>query len=119
MSQPEQGKTGAAGRPNDPPFLILTSLTSGPTHGYALMQDIAEFASVRLGPGSLYGAISRLEERGFIEPVGTESRARPYRLTSAGRAALEARVVELRTVVDEAAARLSGVPRVATSAGGR
>ncbi len=43
-------------RENDPPFLILTSLISGPKHGYALMQDIEGFAGVRLGPGSLYGA---------------------------------------------------------------
>ncbi|MDX6526430.1 MAG: hypothetical protein QOI43_1941, partial [Gaiellales bacterium] len=39
-------------RPNDPPLLILTSLASGPKHGYALLQDIESFAGVRLGPGT-------------------------------------------------------------------
>ena len=50
----------AAGRSNDPPVLILTSLASGPKHGYALLQDIQSFAGVTLGPGTLYGAIARL-----------------------------------------------------------
>jgi DNA-binding PadR family transcriptional regulator len=104
-------------RVNDPPILILTSLASGPKHGYALMQDIEEFAGVRLGPGSLYGAISRLEQRGLIEPLGTVSRTRPYQLTSAGREALEAALSGLRTVVDEATARLARAPRVALAGG--
>jgi DNA-binding PadR family transcriptional regulator len=102
---------------NDPPVLILTSLASGPKHGYALMQDIEGFAGVRLGPGSLYGAISRLEERGLIEPLGTVSRTRPYQLTDAGREALEAALVGLRTVVDEATTRLARAPRVALAGG--
>jgi DNA-binding PadR family transcriptional regulator len=85
MREPRQ----ASARVNDPPVLILTSLASGPKHGYALMQDIEGFSGVRLGPGSLYGAISRLEERGLIEPLGAVSRTRPYQLTSAGRQALE------------------------------
>jgi DNA-binding PadR family transcriptional regulator len=98
---------------NDPPFLILTSLASGPKHGYALMQDIEGFSGVRLGPGSLYGAISRLEVRGLIEPLGAVSRTRPYQLTSAGRQALEAALVGLRVVVDEATTRLARPPQAA------
>jgi DNA-binding PadR family transcriptional regulator len=98
-------------RENDPPMLILTSLASGPKHGYALMQDIEGFAGVRLGPGSLYGAIGRLEERGLIEPMGAISRRRPYQLTFAGREALEATLAGLRTVVDEATVRLAKAPR--------
>jgi DNA-binding PadR family transcriptional regulator len=92
---------------NDPPVLILTSLASGPKHGYALQQDIERFAHVRLGPGTLYGAIGRLEERGLIEPAGPSGRRRPYRLTCAGEAALEASLASLRTVVDEGTARLA------------
>jgi DNA-binding PadR family transcriptional regulator len=107
----------ASSRVNDPPILILTSLASGPKHGYALMQDIQGFFGVRLGPGSLYGAISRLEERGFIEPLGAVSRTRPYQLTSAGRQALEATLVGLRAVVDEATTRLAR-PAEAALAGG-
>jgi DNA-binding PadR family transcriptional regulator len=98
--------SGRSGRENDPPVLILTSLASGPKHGYALLLDIEEFAGVRLGPGTLYGAISRLEERGLIEALATQRRARPYRLTAQGAAALEATLAELRSIVDEGTARL-------------
>jgi len=75
-------------RPNDPPVLILTSLAGGPKHGHALAKDIEDFAGVALGPGALYGAITRLEERGLIEPLGSDDRRRPYRITAAGVAAL-------------------------------
>ncbi len=105
-------------RSNDPPVLILTSLAAGPKHGYALQQDIEAFAGVQLGPGTLYGAIGRLEERGLIEPAGPSGRRRPYRLTSAGREALAEALVELRAIVDEGTARLAArPPRVATSGG--
>jgi DNA-binding PadR family transcriptional regulator len=107
------------GRSNDPPLLILTSLASGPKHGYALLQDIESFAGVTLGPGTLYGAIARLEERGLIEPVGVSDRRRPYRLTGAGRTELESTLAELRAIVDEGTARLRRprAPRVATARG--
>jgi DNA-binding PadR family transcriptional regulator len=95
------------GKGNEPPFLILASLASGPKHGYALMQDIEQFAGVRLGPGSLYGAVGRLEQRGLIEALGSEGRTRPYRLTTLGREVLEATLGELRAVVAEASARLA------------
>ncbi|MHB1810514.1 MAG: PadR family transcriptional regulator [Solirubrobacteraceae bacterium] len=93
---------------NDPPLLIMTSLAEGPKHGYALLGDIEDFAGVRLGPGTLYGAIGRLEERGLIEPAAPEGRARPYRLTAAGRSALQARLAELSAIVGEGHARLEG-----------
>jgi DNA-binding PadR family transcriptional regulator len=86
--------------------LILTSLASGPKHGYALARDIAEFSGAVLGPGTLYGAITRLEERGLIEPAGQDERRRPYRLTPTGRAELTAEVRNLGTIVREAADRL-------------
>ena len=108
---------GRRSRTNDPPVLILTSLADGEKHGYALLQDIEAFAGVRLGPGTLYGAISRLEERGLIEPLGAEGRTRPYRLTAGGRAALEAALAEMRVIVDEGTARLQA-PRGARPIGG-
>lgn len=111
---------GIPARVNDPPLLILTSLASGPKHGYGLLQDIESFAGVTLGPGTLYGAIARLEERALIEPVGESGRRRPYRLTGAGHSLLEASLAELRAIVDEGTARLGGMraPGMAT-AGGR
>ena len=97
---------GGLGRNNEPSILILTSLASGTKHGYALTKDIEEFAGVRLGPGTLYGAIARLEERGLIAPTATEDRRRPYQITSSGRAALADAIREMRTLADEGAARL-------------
>jgi DNA-binding PadR family transcriptional regulator len=99
---------GSLGRSNEPPVLILTSLANGSKHGYALTKDIEQFAHVSLGPGTLYGAIARLEERGLIEPdsVGADQRRRPYRITGAGRVALEEAVREMRSLADEGATRL-------------
>ena len=99
---------GGLGRSNEPPVLILTSLAAGPKHGYALTKDIEQFAGVTLGPGTLYGAITRLEERGLIEPeaVGSDERRHPYRITGPGRVALEEAVRDMRRLADEGALRL-------------
>jgi DNA-binding PadR family transcriptional regulator len=97
---------GTLGRPNEPAVLILTSLASGSKHGYALSKDIEDFAGVALGPGTLYGAITRLEDRGLIEAVGTEARRRPYRITATGQTALAEAVRAMRTLADTGAARL-------------
>ena len=51
---------------SDPTLLVLASLAEGDKHGYAIMIDVEEFAGLRLGPGTLYGAITRLEERGML-----------------------------------------------------
>ena len=91
---------------NDPPFLILTSLSSGPKHGHALLLDIEAFAGVRLGPGTLYGAITRLERRGLIEPLGRDERRRPYRITAAGLESHRSTLDELRQLVNEGTLRL-------------
>ncbi len=94
-------------RPNDPPVLILTSLAGGPKHGHALSKDIEGFAGVVLGPGALYGAITRLEERGLIEPLESDDRRRPYRITAAGSAYLSEAVGEMQRLADEGARRLA------------
>ena len=94
------------GRSNEPMVLILTSLAAGAKHGYALSKDIEEFAGVVLGPGTLYGAITRLDERGLIEPVGTDERRRPYRITASGRRALAGAVRDMQVLADVGASRL-------------
>lgn len=66
----------------------MTSLAGGPKHGYAITRDVQELTGVKLGPGTLYGAIARLEERGLIEPLDADDRRRPYRLTASGTAEL-------------------------------
>ena len=68
----------------EPVVLVLTSLAEGPKHGYALAKDIESFAGVKLGPGTLYGALSRLEARSWIEALPAESRRRPYQITATG-----------------------------------
>jgi len=68
----------------EPVVLVLTSLADGPKHGYALAKDIESFAGTKLGPGTLYGALSRLEDRGWIEALPAEDRRRPYQITAAG-----------------------------------
>jgi DNA-binding PadR family transcriptional regulator len=93
-------------RSNDPPLLILTSLAEGPKHGHALTKDIEAFAGVVLGPGALYGAITRLEERGLIEPLPPTDRRRPYRITTTGASALAQAVADMRQLAEVGAARL-------------
>jgi DNA-binding PadR family transcriptional regulator len=68
--------------------LVLTSLADGPKHGYALIKDIEQFAGVTLGPGTLYGALARLEEAGLVNALPAEKRRHPYQITPAGTAAL-------------------------------
>jgi DNA-binding PadR family transcriptional regulator len=86
------------GRFSEPALLILISLADGPKHGYAMTEDIAGVAGVRLGPGTLYGAIARLEARGFIEALDSDDRRNPYRITAAGEKALRARLAALQSV---------------------
>ena len=86
-AKPKQSQTeplGALGRYAGPATLILSSLAGGSKHGYALTKDIEAFAGVRLAPGTLYEALSRLEGQGLIEAVESHDRRRPYRLTATG-----------------------------------
>jgi DNA-binding PadR family transcriptional regulator len=94
------------GRFADPAVLILSSLAGGDKHGYALIKDIEVFAGVALGPGTLYGALSRLEERGLIEALTSRDRRRPYRLTAAGATALRVYLNHARAVADVGLRRL-------------
>ena len=95
------------GRYSGPATLILSSLAGGAKHGYALMQDIEDFADVTLRPGTLYGALSRLEGMGLIESLEGDGRRRPYRLTQPGAAALDVQLSAQRKVIDVGLQRLS------------
>ena len=97
------------GRYTGPATLILSSLAGGAKHGYALTKDIETFADVHLAPGTLYGALARLVDRGLIEPVPSDDeRRRPYRITPTGSAALRAQLSEQRRVADIGLGRLGG-----------
>ena len=114
------GRTGAdpagaletLGRSSGPASLILSSLADGPKHGYALTKDVQAFSGVRLAPGTLYEALSRLESQGLIEALESQDRRRPYRLTAAGAAALRSHLDDQRRVADV------GLRRLASSWGG-
>jgi DNA-binding PadR family transcriptional regulator len=92
---------------SDPSVLILSSLAEMPRHGHAVYLDIKGFAGVELGPGTLYGAIARLEERGLIEAVGEDGRRRTYRLTAKGADALRAYLSHAAGVADVGLRRLA------------
>ena len=95
-------------RSSDPTLLILTSLAAGPRHGYAITRDVQEMTGVRLGPGTLYGALARLEDRGLVQALPAEGRRRPYRLTAAGADSLDAELNVLARVTRSGLARLAG-----------
>lgn len=87
-------------------MLVLTSLADGPKHGYAITRDVEQLAGVRLGPGTLYGALARLEDKGLIEALPADDRRRPYRLTGAGSAALQEQLQTLERVARSGLDRL-------------
>jgi DNA-binding PadR family transcriptional regulator len=113
------GKFDELGRFADPSLLILTSLSDGPKHGYAVMTDVAEFSGVAMEPGTLYGALSRLERRGWVRPLGAEERRRPYEITAAGQAVLAEQVASMNQIVQVARLRtgLAGSADLASGAG--
>lgn len=97
-------------RAGDASVLILTSLAEGPKHGYALVQDVKWFSGVLLGPGTLYGALDRLELMGLIEALPSDDRRQPYRITDTGTSALLTHL--------DALERISAVGRLRLGFGG-
>ena len=96
---------------SEPVFLILVSLAAGPRHGYALLSDVAGLSGgrVRLSTGTLYGAIRRMLEDGWIEPHAQDDTAREkqaYKLTAEGSRRVEAEVERMKQLTRAAAARL-------------
>ncbi|HEY3107360.1 MAG TPA: PadR family transcriptional regulator [Chloroflexota bacterium] len=91
----------------EPALLILVSLASGPKHGYAIILDVEALCGLRMGPGTLYGAIARLERLGLIAPLPAEDRRRPYRLTEAGATELRDELATLRDVATAGLRRLA------------
>lgn len=101
------GTLSTFGRYAGPATLILSSLAGGAKHGYALTKDIDGFAGVRLAPGTLYEALSRLEALGMIEALPSTDRRRSYQLTAAGATALQEHLQAQRQVADVGLGRLA------------
>ncbi len=94
------------GRFAEPSLYILVSLSDGPKHGYAIMTDVEAISGSPIGPGTLYGALARLEKRGLIEPLEPVDRRRPYRLTGLGQATVRAQMDRLSALSRTGLARL-------------
>ena len=92
-------------------YYILLSLVS-PQHGYGIMQQAEELSKgrVRLAAGTLYGALSAMVDKGWIEqlPVEEGSRKKEYQLTAQGRRVLEKEVERLRELADNGERILGG-----------
>ena len=106
-SRIDVGGPDRSGHFSDTQFLVLASLASGPKHGHAMLEDIQQMCGTRLGPGTLYGAIARLEQQGCIEPLPVDDRRKPYRLTPAGQQAFTAKMATLQRIVAQGAGRLA------------
>ena len=88
-------------------FLILLAVWQGPRHGYGILQFIREQTGGRvvLGAGTLYGALSALEKKGWLSAV-EEGRKKEYALTPAGREAVRRELARLQAVEELARAIL-------------
>lgn len=102
----EAEPTPGMGHYSDPPLLVLASLADGPKHGHAMIEDIERLCGTHLGPGTLYGAIARLEQQGWIEPLPPEERRRPYRITADGLRVLRAKLTTLHLFAEAGLQRL-------------
>jgi DNA-binding PadR family transcriptional regulator len=107
MGRQSSDTLASLGRFSEPALYILISLADGPKHGYAITQDIEAISGQKPGPGTLYGALARLETRKWIEPLPADDRRRPYRLTAAGQRVLRHRLDQLRAVAKVGQTRLA------------
>jgi DNA-binding PadR family transcriptional regulator len=102
-------ETQEIGHYSDPPLLVLASLAKGPKHGHAMIEDIALLCGTRLGPGTLYGAIARLEQQGWIEPLRPQERRQPYRITALGLRVLRAKLTTMQQFAKAGLKRLEAL----------
>jgi len=94
----------------EPTFFILLSLSPGPKHGYAILKGVENLSEgrVKLSTGTLYGAIKRLLDRGWIRrvndplPNSTERERKAYDLTELGRQVMNAEITRLKNLVSVA-----------------
>jgi len=91
---------------SEPSLFILISLAEKNRHGYAIMEDIEKSYNIKLGPGTLYGAISRLEKSGYISLLESQERKKPYKLTEEGQIYLTEQIKEIQKVTNLGLKRL-------------
>ncbi len=91
---------------SEPSLFVLISLAEKNCHGYAIMEDIEKNYNIKLGAGTLYGAITRLEKAGYIQVLESDDRKKPYKLTDAGREYLRNQIKEIQEITSLGAKRL-------------
>ena len=96
----------------EPVLLILLSLAARPRHGYAILKDVAEISAQRvvLSTGTLYGALHRLIEDGWIERFEESQTSRgrqAYRLTAEGRRRLNLEISRMKHLTELAGMRVA------------
>jgi DNA-binding PadR family transcriptional regulator len=106
MARQGRDQDGLA-RFGEPGVLVLLSLVDGPKHGYAITEDIRQQTGIGLGPGTLYGSLTKLAERGLIRRLDSQDRRRPYEITATGRTALQAQLASWSRIVETGKARLA------------
>jgi DNA-binding PadR family transcriptional regulator len=104
----QQPRIPELGRFAEPALLILVSLSDGPKHGYAIMADVEAGTGRPMGPGTLYAALARLEERGLVEALPPVDRRRPYRLSGLGATVLADQLRDLAAFAARGLRRLEG-----------
>jgi DNA-binding PadR family transcriptional regulator len=90
-------------------FYVLLALQE-PQHGYALMSAVAEISRgrVAMGPGTLYGVLSRMQKERLIALDEDDGRRKAYRLTSAGQTALRQELQRLQAMVEDGQRQMGG-----------
>lgn len=83
------------GRFSETALQVLVAVADGPKHGWVIADEIEGRTARRPQPATLYGTLSRLEERGWIIGLEAEGRRRPFAITPAGEAVLRARLRDL------------------------
>ena len=95
-------------------FYILLCLYSKPLHGYGIMQEAARLSdgNVKIGSGTMYGAVSNMLKKGWIEEFDSEdpndNRKKLYRLTESGRETLETEIERLKHLLDSVSEVMGG-----------
>lgn len=84
---------------------ILYALFGEPLHGYAIMKKVDDMTggTFRLGPGTLYRSLDRLQEMGLVRPLkpsGADERRIPYKITAKGRGVVEAEIRTMRGILN-------------------
>jgi DNA-binding PadR family transcriptional regulator len=96
-------------RVRDVRLLGLTALASGAMPGQRIQVEIESLSGRPVGPGTLYGALGKLEAEGSVRPVGNPGRGVPYELTAEGRSRLAEQIARTERIVQMARARMGGV----------